>query len=118
MPGMLRVDRVSTLAAAAATGNVIARRWLHSIPTDFQAELTVTFKPGYYWYSTRYATHGSPHDLDARIPILFMGPQVKPGRYAKPVFSVDIAPTLAEMLGIPPTEKVDGRVLTEVLRRP
>ena len=118
LPGMQRVDRVSTLAAAAAKGDVIARRWLHAIPTDFQAELTVTFKPGYYWYTTRYATHGTPHDLDARIPILLMGPLVKPGRYTKPVFSVDIAPTLAEMLGIPPTEKVDGRVLTEALRRP
>ena len=118
LPGMLRVDRVSTLAAAAAKGDVIARRWLHSIPTDFQAELTVSFKPGYYWYTTRYATHGSPHDLDARIPILLMGPLVKPGRYAKPVYSVDVAPTLAEMLGIPPTERVDGRVLTEALRRP
>jgi len=118
LPGMLRVDRVSTLAAAAARGDVIARRWLHAIPTDFQAELTVTFKPGYYWYTTRYATHGSPHDLDARIPILLMGPLVKPGRYAKPVYSVDVAPTLAEMLGIPPTERVDGRVLTEALRRP
>jgi pimeloyl-ACP methyl ester carboxylesterase len=30
---------------------------------------------------------------------------------------LDIAPTLAEMLGIPPTDKVDGRVLTEALRR-
>ncbi len=118
LPGMERVDRVSTLAAAAAKGDVIARRWLHAIPTDFQAELTVSFKPGYYWYTTRYATHGTPHDLDARIPILLMGPLVKPGRYSKPVFSVDIAPTLAEMLGIPPTEKVDGRVLTEALRRP
>jgi multidrug efflux pump len=52
------------------------------------------------------------------IPILLMGPLVKPGRYAKPVYSVDVAPTLAEMLGIPPTERVDGRVLTEALRRP
>ena len=118
LPGMLRVDRVSTLSGAATKGDVIARRWLHSIPTDFQAELTVTFKPGFYWYTTRYATHGSPHDLDARIPILFMGPMVKPGRYTNPVYSVDIAPTLAEMLGISPTEKVDGRILTEVLRRP
>ncbi len=117
LPGMMRVDRVSTLAAAAAKGDVIARRWLHSVPTDFQAELTVTFKPGYYWYTTRYATHGTPHDLDARIPILFMGPSVKPGRYAKAAYSVDIAPTLADILGIMAIEKVDGRVLTEALRR-
>ncbi len=118
LPGMLRVDRVSSLAAAAATGDVIARRWLHAIPSDFQAELTVTFKPGFYWSMTRYATHGTPHELDARIPILLMGPMVKPGRYTKPVYSVDVAPTLAAMLGILPTEKVDGRILTEALRRP
>ena len=118
LPGMLRVDRVSTLAGAAAKGDVIARRWLHAIPTDFQAELTVTFKPGFYWYSTRYATHGTPHDLDARIPILLMGPSVKPGRYNKATYSVDLAPTLADILGISPTEKVDGRVLVEALRRP
>jgi arylsulfatase A-like enzyme len=117
LPGMLRVDRVATLAGAAAKGDVLARRWLHAIPPDFQAELTVTFKPGYYWYTTRYATHGSPHDLDARIPILFMGSAVKPGRYAAPTYTVDVAPTLAALLGIPPTEAVDGRVLTEALRR-
>ena len=118
LPGMLRVDRVSTLAGAAFKGDVIARRWLHSIPADFQAELTVTFKPGYYWYTTRYATHGTPHDLDARIPILLMGARVQPGRYTKPAYSVDVAPTLADMLGISPIEKVDGRILTEALRRP
>lgn len=117
VPGMLRVDNVSTLAATAAKGNVLARRWLHAIPADFQAELTVTFKPGYYWSTTRYATHGSPHDLDAGIPVLLMGAGVAPGRYTKPVFSVDVAPTLAELLGIAPIEKVDGRVLTEALRR-
>jgi hypothetical protein len=117
LPGMLRVDRVATLAGAAAKGDVLARRWLHAIPPDFQAELTVTFKPGYYWYTTRYATHGSPHDLDARIPILFMGSAVKPGRYAAPTYTVDVAPTLAALLGSPPTEAVDGRVLTEALRR-
>ena len=116
--GMLRVDRVSTLSRAAARGDVIARRWLHAIPSDFQAELTVTFKPGYYWYTTRYATHGSPHNLDARIPVVLMASQIKPGRYTNPVYSVDIAPTLAALLGIPPTEQVDGRVLTEAIRRP
>ncbi len=116
LPGMQRVDRVSTLAASAARGDKIATRWLHSIPTDMQAVLTVTFKPGYYWFTARYATHGSPHDLDARIPIIFMGPMFKPGLYPKPVRSVDIAPTLGAVTSIPPIEAVDGRVLTEALR--
>lgn len=115
LPGMLRVDKVSTLAAAAKRGDKIGRRWLHAIPADMGAELTVTFKPGYYWFDTKYATHGSPHDLDARIPIIFMGPMFAPGKYGKPVRSVDIAPTLGAVTDVAPIEPVDGRVLTEAL---
>ncbi len=115
LPGMMRVDRVSTLAAAAARGDKIARRWLHSVPADLRAELTVTFQPYFYWFGTRYATHGTPHDYDANIPILFMGPMFKPGRYDQPVFSVDIAPTLAMATGVVPIEAIDGRVLTEAM---
>ena len=49
--------------------------------------------------------------------MVLMAPQIKPGRYTNPVYSVDMAPTLAALLGIPPTEQVDGRVLTEAIRR-
>ncbi len=114
--GVLRVDRVTQLAATAARGDKIARRWLHSVPPDLHAVLTVTLEPYFYWYTTRYATHGTPHDYDAHIPMLFMGPMFVPGTYAEPVRSVDIAPTLAAAIGIEPTEPVDGRVLTEALR--
>ncbi len=117
VPGMLRVDRPSTLAAAAARGDVIARRWLHSIPADMDAVLTVTMQPYYYSATSRDATHGTPHDLDARIPILFMGPMFKAGRYTMPVRSVDIAPTLGAATGVKPIEPIDGRVLTEAMIR-
>ncbi|MEQ1690472.1 MAG: alkaline phosphatase family protein [Gemmatimonas sp.] len=115
LPGMQRVDRVSTLAASAARGDKIARRWLHAVPSDLKAVLTLTLKPYYYWYSTRYATHGTPYDYDARIPILFMGPMFKPGRYDQPVRSVDVAPTLGFVTNVDPIEAVDGRVLSEAL---
>ncbi len=117
-PGVMRVDRVSQLATKAAAGDKYARRWLNSLPADLKAVLTVTLKPYYYWFTTRYATHGTPHDYDARIPMLFMGPMFMPGTYVKPVRSVDIAPTLAAAMGVEPTERVDGRVLTEVMRKP
>jgi hypothetical protein len=118
LPGMARVDRVSMLAANAARGDKIARRWLHSVPPDLQAVLTVTFKPNYYWYTTRYATHGTPYDYDAHIPVLFMGPMIKPGRYTAPIRSVDVVPTLADLLGIEPIEPVDGKSLKKLLQRP
>lgn len=118
LPGVLRVDRPGTLAAAAARGDKIARRWLHSVPSDLGVVLTLTLQPYYYWFTVRYATHGTPHDYDARIPILFMGPMFKAGRYDMPVRSVDMAPTLGAVTDVEPIEPVDGRVLKEALVRP
>lgn len=115
IPGVMRVDRVSQLAANAARGDKYARRWLNAVPRDMQAVLTVTNKPNWYSFTTRYATHGTPHDYDAHIPVLFMGAGIKPGRYTQFVRSVDVAPTLAAILGVEPIEPIDGRVLRPVL---
>lgn len=116
LPGVERVDRVSNLEELAATGDWIARRWFQSVPDDVNAELTVTMEEGYYFLETLEATHGSVYDLDARIPILFMGPGVKAGRYAERVRSVDIAPTMAFIAGATALEAVDGKVLKMILQ--
>lgn len=116
LPGMANVYRVRDLPAAAARGDKIAHRWRNSLPPDMQVALAVTFKPGYYVYTTRYATHGMPYELDMTIPVLFMGPGVKPGRYNTPIRSVDVAPTLAELAQVLPLEPLDGKVLTQVLK--
>jgi hypothetical protein len=115
LPGVRRVDRVETLDALATKGDVTARRWRNSITPDLGAVLTVTLEPYWYWGTSRTATHGTPHDYDAVVPILFMGPGVKPGRYAQPIRTVDVAPTLAALIGVVPTETLDGRVLREII---
>jgi hypothetical protein len=56
-------------------------------------------------------THGSPHDYDRRIPLVFWGPGVEPGVDARAARLVDLAPTLASWLGIEVPSDVDGRVL-------
>lgn len=114
--GVERVDLVSTLAAKAAKGDKTARRWLHSVPPDLKAVLTVSLAPYYYWYTVRYATHGTPNDYDAHIPMIFMGPMFQPGTYTREVHSVDIAPTLAAAIGIDPTESLDGKILMDAFR--
>ena len=63
-----------------------------------------------------FATHGSPHDSDANVPVLFWGAGVTPGQYLDTVRVVDMAPTLAAILGIKPTETLDGHVLAQVIR--
>jgi predicted AlkP superfamily pyrophosphatase or phosphodiesterase len=56
-------------------------------------------------------THGSPHEYDQHVPVVFLGPSFAPGRYAERVTPADVAPTLAATIGMPVTG-VEGRVLS------
>ena len=116
VPGVLRVDRVSSLAADTAKDD-IARRWFHMLPPDLNAAAVITLRPYWNWQGVTYATHGSPHDADAGVPIVFYGAGIKPGRHSRRTLVVDIAPTLAAVAGIRSLEPVDGRVLREAIRQ-
>jgi arylsulfatase A-like enzyme len=60
-------------------------------------------------------THGSPHDYDRHVPLLFWGRGVRGATVADEVHTVDIAPTICTLLGITPPDDIDGRELTAAL---
>ena len=99
VPGVMRVYRREELATLAGTDKY-ARRWLHMTPDDLPAVAYVTLRPYYYYQQTTYATHGSPHDYDTRVSLIFYGAPFKPGKYGEFARTVDIAPTLAAVLGV------------------
>jgi predicted AlkP superfamily pyrophosphatase or phosphodiesterase len=57
------------------------------------------------------STHGSPYWYDRHVPLIFYGAGVEAGETAEPVLTVDVAPTLARMIGIAVPEGLDGRPL-------
>ncbi len=114
--GVLRADLYRDLAKRDTTKDVIARRWLHMFPPDLSVMAVVTLKPFWTWRGVLTANHGTPHDYDARVPVLFYGAGVRPGRSNDMVRVVDIAPTLAALAEIRPEERLDGHVLTRVIR--
>lgn len=116
IPGVLRVDRFADLPRHDLVRDPIARRWLHMFPPDIAPLAVVTLAPGNMYDYPLVATHGSPHDADAHVPIIFHGAPFRPGVYEAPVRVIDMGPTLARVLGVTPTEPVDGRVLTAALR--
>jgi arylsulfatase A-like enzyme len=115
VPGVLRVDRVRDLARADTTTDVVARRWLHHLTPGLPVEVVVTLRPYNYW-SPANATHGTVHDYDAHVPVLFYGAPFKAGKYDEFARVVDMAPTLAAVLNTRPLEKLDGHVLRSALR--
>jgi predicted AlkP superfamily pyrophosphatase or phosphodiesterase len=115
-PGVSRVDRWSDLVKGDTIGDPITRRWTHQFPADAQIEYIVTLTKGSLWQGPLIASHGTPYDYDSNVPIIFYGPEFKPGRYSDFVRTVDIAPTLAAAAGVKPGEKLDGVVLTKALK--
>jgi hypothetical protein len=117
-PGIARVDRVRDLATRDTVHDVVSRRWAHMIPPDSPVEYVITPVQGAYSAEGTVAEHGAPYDDDAHVPVIFYGPWFKAGRYPERALVVDMAPTLARVAGVPPTERLDGRVLTQALVTP
>jgi len=65
--------------------------------------------------TTDGATHGSPYSYDTHVPLIIMGPGIRPGRHLQAASPTDIAPTLATLLGIQPPSNASGRILLEAL---
>jgi len=59
--------------------------------------------------------HGTAYDYDRHVPIIFMGPGIKPGSYASECGPEDIAPTLAKILGFDHPKEFDSRLMLEML---
>ena len=65
--------------------------------------------------SSHGTDHASPYTYDTHVPLAFYGLPFRPGTYRTHAEPVDLAPTLASLLGINAPTHSTGRVLTEAL---
>lgn len=112
----LHIARVYTRGQldSGVTGDFIARAATFGYYPNRSGDLAVVFEPGYV-PGRSGTTHFSPYAYDTHVPILFMGPGIKPGRYDERIQPNDIAPTLATMLDLQTPSGSSGRVLSEML---
>ncbi|CAL1692763.1 Alkaline phosphatase PhoK [Brevundimonas subvibrioides] len=57
------------------------------------------------------AGHGTPWDYDRRVPIVFWSPEMSSQERYLPIRTIDIAPTLAQAMGVKAPDDLDGRCL-------
>ena len=102
------------LAVGEVPDTALGRKFLHS------------YSPEGGWYvmgvpriyavgSSTGADHASPYTYDTHVPLAFYGLPFRPGTYRTQVEPVDLAATLASLLGFNAPTHAVGRVLTEAL---
>lgn len=113
-PQVARVYTRDQLLRGEVEDDIIGRRVLRSYNAQRSGDLEIIFEP--FWIrAEKGTTHGTPYNYDAHIPLVFMGPGVMPGRYPQHVALNDLAPTVAELVGVDAPSGSDGRVLAEML---
>jgi predicted AlkP superfamily pyrophosphatase or phosphodiesterase len=83
----------------------------HSYDPDRSSDLVLQFESTCLIKPGGGTTHGTPYEYDRGIPLVFYGPWIEPGRVDSLARTIDIAPSLARMLGVQVPADLDGAVL-------
>ena len=99
----------------AADEFTLKERFAASTYKGRSADITAALKPGDSSYAAvprgYVAGHGTPWNYDRKVPILFWWNGAPSEERVLPVETVDIAPTLANVIGIKAPGDIDGRCL-------
>jgi hypothetical protein len=116
IPHVFRVYTREQLMNGYAMEDQVGRRVANGFYQRRGADVYVLLEP--YWiYSARGTTHGTAFSYDAHVPVIFMGPGIRAGRFDEQITVNDIAPTLATLLGIETPSGSVGRVLSEIFAK-
>jgi len=112
-------------SAALRTGNLpdneLYRSVIHNFHPKRSGDVFIVFEPNWFINDfdglTVASTHGSPWNYDTFVPIIFAGARLKPQRVDRQVYTVDIAATLAAILGIKAPSGSVGQPLVEAIQK-
>lgn len=115
VPHVFRVYTREHLNLGGALEDAVGRRVMNGFHMRRSADVYILLEPYWIFEGGSKASHGTTYSYDAHVPVIFMGPGVRPGRYHQNVLVNDIAPTLATMLDVETPSGSIGRVLAEML---
>ena len=106
-----------TARGACSTHDEWEKRFRNSFHMKRSGDVMLSYRPEYVedFGAGRGVSYGSLYNYDARVPLCFYGPQFRAGVFESAVEAVDVAPTLARMMGIAEPSSGAGRVLGEAL---
>jgi len=99
---------------------LLMRAILRNFHPKRSGDIYVVFEPNVFINDfdglTVASSHGSPWRYDSFVPVIFAGAQLKPATVGRPITPYDVAPTLADYLGVKPPSGSIGVPLAEIVR--
>ena len=113
--------RATDWAADAFTYEEVAdpetktRAYLEAFQNNFvpdrAPDIFILYEESFFFSSGIPVDHGTPYGYDTQVPLIFLAPGLTGHVVGDGVRSIDVAPTIATLLGIDPPADVDGRPL-------
>jgi predicted AlkP superfamily pyrophosphatase or phosphodiesterase len=119
LPGVALAISSTALATGAYADMPLIRSVLNNFSPQRSGNIFIVFSPHSFINDfdglTVAAHHGSPWPYDTFVPMIFAGNGLEGRRVGRRVETVDLAPTLAALLGTKPPSGSVGKPLTEVI---
>jgi predicted AlkP superfamily pyrophosphatase or phosphodiesterase len=118
-PGVAKAVSSTALRKASLPDTELMRKILNNFHPRRSGDIYLVFEP--YVYINDFdglivaSTHGAPWRYDSFVPVMFAGAGLKPATLSRAITPYDIAPTLANYLGIKQPSATIGEPLVEVL---
>jgi predicted AlkP superfamily pyrophosphatase or phosphodiesterase len=118
-PGVAKAVSSIALRTAALPDTDLMRKILNNYHPRRSGDIYLVFEP--YVYINDFdglmvaATHGAPWRYDSFVPVMFAGAGLKQAKPSRAVTPYDIAPTLANYLGVKQPSAAIGVPLVEVV---
>jgi len=91
----------------------VGRQVMNGFYGPRSADLYILPEP-YWMFFGQGTTHGTTFSYDAHVPVIFMGPRIRPRRFDNEISVNDVAPTLATYLDLETPSGSVGRCLAEI----
>jgi len=118
-PGVSYAVPSTSLERGTYPDNLLTRAILKNYNPTRSGNVYVVFDPGSFINDldglSASVVHGSPWRYDTYVPIIFAGNGIKPQTVSRRVHTVDVAITLATVVGSKPPSGAAGEVLLEVV---
>lgn len=104
-----------TAGGYCSTRDAWETRYRNSFHPKRSGDVMLSYRPEYveFYGQGRGISYGSLYNYDSSVPLCFYGPQFHTGVFESSVQSVDVAPTIARLLGVAEPSSTTGRVLSE-----